>query len=89
MNGGNSSVSRAASADRVVIDHLALGIRYTRLEGTRVDTALVRDVAGLGVQAVIVAYATSFRWDDHLWWSRATRRRPLRRDRHKRPRQDE
>ena len=65
LNGGNSSVSRAASADRVVIDHLALGIRYTRLVGARVDTALVRDVTGLGVKAVVDADATRFWWDDH------------------------
>lgn len=73
MDAGNSCVSRAASTDRIVIHHLALSIRHTRLEGTRVDTALVRDVTGLGVQAVVVADATRFRWDDDLWWSWATK----------------
>lgn len=81
LDGRNSSESRSASTDRVVVDHLALGVWHTRLVGAGVDATLIGDVTGLGVQAVIVADAACFGWNDHLWRSRANGRRSFRRKR--------
>lgn len=64
FDGGYSSVSGPASTNGLMIDHLALCVWNTRLVGARINATFIRDVASLGVQAVVVADTASLWRDD-------------------------